>query len=224
MQALPGSVLDLRSPSRFAHGWLPDQAFAGGAMCAVIDDLRHPARGNAGHVELLRRLEDRLRRPGSGSAFVLVPPDADHHLVGPIVCAVDASSGARRALGLARELARDVDAPLVLAHAIPFADENAVGDRGACRAVEVRRRRASLHRVTSNVRRVVGGHPIDVLRGPARAQLRLTEFARERNARLLIIGSGTAAAESWLSREASCPVVVLSPAFAAETPTPRHSR
>jgi len=193
-------------------------------MCAVIDDLRHPVRGNAGQVELLRRLEDRLRRRGSGSAFVVVPPDADHHLVGPIVCAVDASSGARRALGLARGLARDVDAPLVLAHAIPFADDDGVEQRGERSAVEVRRRRAALHRVTSNVRRVVGGHPIEVLRGPARAQLRLTEFARERDARLLIIGSGAVAAESWLSRESSCPVVVLSPAFAAEMPSPRHSR
>src|SRR3954466_7909989 len=105
MRTLPRITPEPWLPVAFREGAAARPGFAGGDMCAVVDDFRHPARGNAGHVELLRRLEDRLRRRGDGSAFVLVPPDADHHLVGPIVCAVDASSGARRALGLARGLA-----------------------------------------------------------------------------------------------------------------------
>jgi nucleotide-binding universal stress UspA family protein len=188
-------------------------------VCAVIDDLRHPSRGDEDQVELLRRLEDRLRRWGRDSAFVLVPPNVDDHLAGPIVCAVDASTSARRALLLAAALAGDVDAPVVVAHAIPFAYADELEEYGA---VAARGRRAALHRVSVNVRRVIGERRIEVLSGRLSSQFRLAGFAREQNARLLVIGSRDVAAEPWLSREASCPVVVLSPALAAGTRSRRH--
>ena len=107
------------------------------------------------------------------------------------------------------------------AHAIPFAYDDDVEEYGA---VAARGRRAALHRAAVNVRRVIGEREIVVLSGPLSTQFRLAEFARERNARLLIIGSRAAAAELWLSRDAPCPVVVLSPPLAAGTRRPRYAR
>jgi nucleotide-binding universal stress UspA family protein len=166
----------------------------------------------ATQLELLRRLEDHLRRPRSGSAYVLVPPGAEDLQGGPIVCAVDSSSDARRAAHLARALADELGAPLVLVHPIACADDARRGEQRELRAVDARAHRAALHAVTANVRRVIGARPLEVLRGPMDAQSLLTEFAREQEARLLVVGSRAATSEPWLAREAPCPVVVLLPA------------
>jgi nucleotide-binding universal stress UspA family protein len=171
------------------------------------------------HHDLLPRLEEHLRRPRTGAAFVVVPPEGDPG-AGPIVCAVDASEGARRAARLAMALARDTGASVVLAYPVPVADERERGDQ---RAVGARARLAIRHRVAANVRRVMGERPIEDLRGLLDVPSLLAEFARERHARMLIIGSPAGAGEPWLlpelCREASCPVVVLSPGLADGSPS-----
>jgi nucleotide-binding universal stress UspA family protein len=179
-------------------------------MSAITDEPQTTT--GATQLELLRPLEDHLRRPRSGPAYVLVPSGAEDLHGGPIVCAVDSSSAARRAAHLASALADDLGAPLVLAYPIACADDARTGEQRDLRAVDVRARRAGLHLVTANVRRVIGERPLEVLRGPMSAQSLLTEFARAQKARLLIIGSRVATSEPWLSSGASCPVVVLLPA------------
>ena len=170
--------------------------------------------GETGQVELLRRLEDRLRRPSSDSALVLIPPDAEALHAGPIVCAVDATSPTRRAVALARSLAEDLEAPLVLVHTRSFRD--AWSDLGQ-RDVAVRARLSALHETAANVRRVIGRHPIATLTGETSPQSLLADFAREHDARLLIVAPPASAA-GWvpadLAGQAACPVVLLSVARA----------
>src|SRR3954469_18260455 len=137
--------------------------------------LLPPPDANVAQDELMWHLERRLRGLRHGSAFVLVPTERHAAQVGPIVCAVDASSDARRAMRLASALAAEVDAPLVLAHAVSLAESDDAGTR----AIDARARSASRHRVAANVRRVIGERHFDLLRGGRSTQSLLTRFAHD---------------------------------------------
>src|SRR4051812_24050121 len=121
--------------------------------------LLHPPDANVARDGLMSRLERHLRRLRDGSAFVLVPTEGHAARVGPIVCAVDASGEARRAMRLADALAAEVDAPLVLAHAVSLAEVL----NGGTRAVDARARLTSRRRVAANVRRVIGERQVEQL-------------------------------------------------------------
>ncbi|TML98475.1 MAG: universal stress protein [Actinobacteria bacterium] len=168
--------------------------------------LLPPPDANVAQDELMWHLERHLRGLRDGSAFVLVPTGSHAAHVGPIVCAVDASSDARRAMRLAGALGAEVDAPLVLAHAVSLAEVDDVGTR----ALDARARLTTRHRVVANVRRVIGERQFELLRGGRSTQCLLTRFAHDQDARLLIVFG-----PSWLSgdvsRAARCPVVVMSP-------------
>jgi hypothetical protein len=168
--------------------------------------LLQPPDANVAQDELMWHLERRLRGLRDGSAFVLVPTGSHPAQVGPIVCEVDASSDARHAMRLAGALAAEVDAPLVLAHAVSLAEVDDVGTR----AVDARARLTSRHRVAANVRRVIGERRFELLRGNRSTQCLLARFAHDQDARLLIVFG-----PSWLSGDVShaapCPVVVMSP-------------
>jgi hypothetical protein len=133
-------------------------------------------------------------RAAASQAVIEMPPES------PIVCAVDASSAARRAARLAGALAAEIDAPLILAHAVAFSEPD---DDDDGRDVDARARLAIRHRVAANVRRAVGDRQIELVSGD------LERFANERDARLLIVGGPW-----WLSTDrplaARCPVVVVS--------------
>jgi hypothetical protein len=182
----------------------------------VIDHLPQTSRQDVDAVDLLRRLNDQLGRARDGSAVVLVPPGVhDRRRLGPIVCAVDASRGARRAVAVASGLAGDIGAPLVLANALPFGNDGGEPDWGGDQGdVAVRSRLSERHRVGANVRRVVGPHEIEFLRGHLGPPSLLADFARESDARLLIVAP-PASETGWLSPrlvgEAGCPVALLAP-------------
>src|SRR3954447_22998035 len=101
--------------------------------------LLQPPDANVAQDELMWHLERRLRGLSEGSAFVLVPKERHAAQVGPIVCAVDASSDACGAMRLARTVAAEVDAPLVLAHGISLVESDDAGTR----AIDARARSAS---------------------------------------------------------------------------------
>ena len=170
--------------------------------------LRQSRDASVTQDDLLWRLERRLRDLSDGSAFVLLPTER-HARVGPIVCVVDASSDARRAMRFAGELATEAGVPLVLAHVVSPAEP---GDLDA-RAVGVRAGLTNQHRLAANVRRMFGDRKVELLSGDASStQSLLARFARQQDARLMFV-SGPAWLSADVSRALPCPVVVMSPSI-----------
>jgi nucleotide-binding universal stress UspA family protein len=120
---------------------------------------------------------------------VVVPPDARLRS-GTVVCAVDDSAAARRAILVARRLSAALDAELVLVHAVSNAtpERRGVARAGGTRLARVERVRAEEllaqlafgHGLATDIeRRVVFGNEADAI----------AELAEESDAGLVVIGT-----------------------------------
>jgi nucleotide-binding universal stress UspA family protein len=118
-------------------------------------------------------------------------------MTGPVICGVDGASDTVGAAGVARELARRYELPLLYVHVLDERGSNddaeqLLGDAAAQAPAELA---------------IENGHPAD----------RLLALARERQASFLVVGNhgprssllGSISAD--VSRRASCPVVVVPP-------------
>jgi K+-sensing histidine kinase KdpD len=126
---------------------------------------------------------------------------------GPVVCAVDASPGARSAVRVAKRLATSLRADLMLVHAVPdYEDEP--------EPAATRRRRRGVELVMVNARRVTAeNHVVHEAAGDDSKESRLQAYAHESGARVLVAGAGVGAVEAWLAagrdRSATCPVIIV---------------
>src|SRR3954452_10905474 len=95
---------------------------------------------------------------------------------GPIVCAIDASSSARAVARIGKAVSDSLDADLVFA----YVDEHS--------PVGVRVQRRLFELAGANARRVAGTSRVEKLAGEGTDEEMLLDYARERDARLLILG------------------------------------
>jgi hypothetical protein len=125
---------------------------------------------------------------------------------GPVVCAVDASPGARSAVRVAKRLATSLRADLLLVHAVPgYEDEP--------EPAGTRRRRRGLDLVKVNVRRATAeNHLVHEAAGDGSKETRVLAYALQSGARLLVAGAGLGAIEGWLAagrgQSATCAVII----------------
>lgn len=122
---------------------------------------------------------------------------------GPVVCAIDASSSARSVAGVGKAASDSLDADLVFAYVEPLIDVERTSA-----GVRIRRRLFQL--AGANARRIAGTRRVEKLAGEDPDGQLLLEYARERSARLLILGAGIAGLTALAG--APCPVIVVSSA------------
>jgi hypothetical protein len=129
---------------------------------------------------------------------------------GPVVCAVDASPGARSAVRVATRLATSLRADLMLVHAVPgYEDEP--------EPAGTRRRRRGIELVKVNARRATAeDHRVHEAAGDEPKETRLLAYALQSGARVLVASARLGAIEGWLAARrdhaAICPVIILSSA------------
>jgi nucleotide-binding universal stress UspA family protein len=152
----------------------------------------------ADSANALDLLEPALRAH-DGVGFVVGGNPIPEH--GPVVCAIDASSGARSVARVGKAASDRLDADLVFAYVDPLANVERT-------PAGVRLRRSLSQLVGANARRVAGTADVEALTGEAPAGQLLLEHARERNARLLIVGSDIAGLRGLT--DAPFPVIIVS--------------
>lgn len=125
-------------------------------------------------------------------------------MTGPVVCGIDDSSETVGAAGVARDLARRFDLPLLYVHVLA---EDGNENHGEHLLRDLAPAGAELA--------IESGHPAD----------RLVAVSRDRRASFLVVGNhgprssllGSISAD--VSRRASCPVVVVPPTVESAPPT-----
>src|SRR3954469_14436579 len=146
---------------------------------------------------------DVLERPLSAYDTVIVVGDDRIPEDGPVVCAIDASSSARSVARVGKAVSDSLDADLVFPYAAPLADVEST-------PAGVRLRRSLSQLAAANARRVTGSGHVETLAGGGPEEQLVLEHARERDARVLVLGPGIAGPTTLAG--APCPVIVVSSA------------
>src|SRR4051812_19894737 len=144
---------------------------------------------------------DVLERTLSAHDTLIVVGDDQIPEAGPVVCAIDASSSARSVARVGKAVSDSLDADLVFAYVDPLADVEHS-------PASVRAQRRLFELAGANARRVAGTSRVEKLAGGGPDEQMLLDYARERDARLLILGPGVGGLTSLA--DAPCPVIVVS--------------
>jgi nucleotide-binding universal stress UspA family protein len=147
--------------------------------------------------------------------------------VGPVICCVDDSEHARKALAVGRELAASLDLPLVLLHVAPLVTAPGVS---AAVAGHERLKQSEIDEAQQLLSHVVHeralGDDVELRVEVGDAPERITAVCTELDASFVVLGSHgrggvrklvLGSVSSKVATTAPCPVVIVPPRVAART-------